>query len=201
MKTLREAVDRVTAGVLLVLTSPVILTAAAAVRLTSRGPAFFGHVRVGKGGKPFRCWKLRTMRQDAIDVLHEDDDLHRRYVGNGFKLPSQEDPRVTRVGRFLRHWYIDELPQLVNVLNGTMHLVGPRPVVPEELTEYGEASVELLAVRPGIVGAWTSRGRQRPGYPDRVRIELEYLRNRSALRDFVILARTVPVVLRGQEEP
>jgi lipopolysaccharide/colanic/teichoic acid biosynthesis glycosyltransferase len=138
------------------------------------------------------------MRPDAQAMLDHDPDLRDRYIRNGFKLPLQEDPRVTPIGRFLRRWHLDELPQLVNVLNGTMSLVGPRPVVPEELSHYGAGAAELLAARPGIVGAWTSHGRLRPGYPERVRIELEYVRNATPARDLLILARSIPVVLRGQ---
>lgn len=198
---MRRAVDVVVAGTMLVASSPLLLAAAAGVWLTSGRPIFFGHERVGRGGRRFRCWKLRTMRRDAEQMLERDRALRARYVGNGFKLPSCEDPRVTPLGRFLRRWYIDELPQLVNVLNGTMSLVGPRPVVPAELEEFGDDVAELLQKRPGLVGAWTSRGRARPGYPERVRVELEYVRSATTKRDLLILARSIPVVLRGQEDP
>lgn len=197
---MRRVVDTVLGSMLLVLVSPLLLGAAVGVLVTSGRPVFFGHVRVGQGGRTFRCWKLRTMRPDAEEVLHRDDDLRARYVGNGFKLPSNGDPRVTPFGRILRRWYIDELPQLVNVLNGTMSIVGPRPVVPEELAEFGEDAAVLLRAKPGLVGAWTSRGRDRPGYPERVRVEVEYVRTATTARDLWILARTIPVVLRGQDE-
>ena len=197
---IRRAIDLVVSSSLLVLTLPLLLAGVLAVYLSSGRPIFFGHVRVGRGGRPFRCWKLRTMRRDAQEMLERDDELRERYVANGFKLPLDEDPRVTRIGRLLRRTYIDELPQLVNVLNGTMSLVGPRPIVPEELGEFGAGAGELLRARPGIVGAWTSRGRNRPGYPERVQIELEYVRNPTAMRDLLILVRSIPVVLRGQED-
>jgi len=195
---MRRAIDFAGACLLLLLMGPLLVLGAALVLLASGRPVFFGHLRVGRNGSPFRCWKLRTMRPDAQAVLDRDPALRNRYIRNGFKLPQQEDPRVTPIGRFLRRWHLDELPQLVNVLNGTMSLVGPRPVVPEELAHYGAGAAELLAARPGIVGAWTSHGRLRPGYPERVRIELEYVRNATPVRDLVILARSIPVVLRGQ---
>lgn len=195
---IRRTIDLAVSSVLLVASAPFLLAGAAGVLITSGRPVFFGHVRVGRRGRPFRCWKLRTMRTDAQEMLERDESLRARYVANGFKLPLDDDPRVTPFGRLLRRSYIDELPQLVNVLNGTMSLVGPRPIVPEELGEFGADAGELLRARPGIVGAWTSRGRARPGYPERVRIELEYVRNANARRDLQIIARSIPVVLRGQ---
>lgn len=189
-----------TAGVLLLLTLPLMVGAALAVLLLSGRPVFYGHERVGRYGRPFRCWKLRTMEPDAELRLHEEPHLHRRYVSNGYKLPLDSDPRITSVGRWLRRTYLDELPQLVNVLNGTMSLVGPRPLVAEELEEFGSDASELLSVRPGIFGAWTSLGRDRPGYPERTRIELEYVRTRSFRGDLTLLGRSLPVVLRGSDE-
>ena len=195
---LRRAADIVGAAVLLVLLSPALLLGAAAVLIGSGRPAFFGHARLGRRGRVFRCWKLRTMCVEAEHDLQRRPTLHRAYVENGFKLPNAADPRITTVGQLLRRTYIDEIPQLLNVLEGSMSLVGPRPIVPDELTHYGRHADELLAIKPGIVGAWTSRGRRRPDYPERARIELEYVRHRTPGRDLAILARTVPVVLRGQ---
>ncbi|MCI0432552.1 MAG: sugar transferase [Gemmatimonadetes bacterium] len=194
----RRAADVVGATVLLVLLFPALCVGAAAVLIGSGRPVFFGHARLGKDGRVFPCWKLRTMRTRAEHELHREPTLHRDYVANGYKLPNGKDPRVTKVGVWLRRTYADEIPQLFNVLAGTMSLVGPRPIVPDELREYGPEGDELLSTRPGIVGAWTALGRRRPDYPERARIELSYVRHRSALRDFTILLRTVPVVLRGQ---
>lgn len=197
---LRRAADVAGAVVLLAATLPLLAGAAVAVLLTSGRPIFFGHIRVGRDGLPFRCWKLRTMEVGAEDRLREDVDLHRLYVENGFKVPAERDPRLTPVGRHLRRRYLDELPQLFNVLNGTMSLVGPRPLVRDELAWYGEAAGELLAVRPGIVGEWTSRGPARPDYPERARLELDYVRGRTPGRDLQILSRSAWVVLRGHPE-
>lgn len=195
---MRRAFDIAASSFLILLTLPLLAAAATAVLVTSGRPVFFGHVRVGRNGALFRCWKLRTMRNGAERVLHDAPDLRARYVANGYKLPVAHDPRVTRLGRLLRRTYIDELPQLFNVLNGTMSIVGPRPVVPDELTNYGAAAAELLAERPGIFGAWAAAGRGRAPYPERVHVELEYVRTRSLARDLAIIVRSIPVVLLGQ---
>lgn len=188
------------AGVLLLLTLPLLAAAAVAVLLSSGRPVFYGHMRVGRNGKPFRCWKLRTMEPGAEQRLREEPALHRAYVRNGYKLPLDSDPRIMPLGRWLRRNYVDELPQLLNVLNGSMSLVGPRPVVEEELAEFGPHVDELLSIRPGIFGAWTSMGRRRPGYPERSRIELEYVRTRTVSRDLRLMARSLPVILRGSPD-
>jgi exopolysaccharide production protein ExoY len=194
----RRAADVLGALLLLALLAPILLAAVLAVLVCDGRPVLFGHYRLGRDGRRFRCWKLRTMGLDAEQTLAREPELRDRHRQNGYKLPNGSDPRVTRLGRLLRRSYIDEIPQLLNVLNGTMSLVGPRPIVPDELEHYAGGEAELLCERPGIVGAWTSHGRARPAYPERARIELDYLRTRSPSRDLLILARTIPVVLRGQ---
>jgi exopolysaccharide production protein ExoY len=198
----RAAVDRaadvVGAFVLLMLASPCVALGAAIVLANGGRPIFFGHVRVGRGGRLFRCWKLRTMHTDAEARLHADDALHRRYLANGFKLPNAEDPRVIRGGRWLRSRYFDEIPQLWNVLKGDMSLVGWRPVVPAQMELFGEHASTLLKRRPGLFGEWTSRGRARPPYPERVSLEVEYVNDPSLLRTLRILLRSVRAVLSGQ---
>ena len=195
----RRLFDIAGAAVLLVVLAPALLLGALVVLVGSGRPVFFGHERVGRNGRPFRCLKLRTMHIDAEQHLDREPDLQHRYRNGGYKLPNGSDPRITRPGRWLRRTYVDEIPQLLNVLAGTMSLVGPRPVVPSELKEYGTAAAELLRVKPGIIGEWTSRGRERPEYPERACLELDYVRNRTPARDLAILIRTIPVVLRGQD--
>ena len=196
----KRALDLVGTTVLLVLTSPLLVLGTLAVLLGSGRPIFFGHRRLGHDGVPFRCWKLRTMRVGAEAELEPESALYEQYRGNGFKLPNEADPRVTRVGGWLRRTYLDEIPQLFNVLNGTMSLVGPRPVVADELKCYGENAHELLRVRPGVFGEWTSRGASRPPYPERAALEMEYVQHHSLMRDLAILARSIPVVFKGQED-
>ena len=197
----RHAADVVAAGLLLLFAAPLLAVCALAVLIESGRPVFFGHRRLGRDGRPFRCWKLRTMLPGAEELLERDAGLKSRYVQNGFKLRSGEDPRVTRVGRWLRRRHLDELPQLINVLGGSMSLVGPRPVVPAELTEYGPQGADLLRVKPGITGAWTSLGRRRTDYPERARLELDYVRNRGIRADLTILLRSIPAVLQGAPDP
>jgi lipopolysaccharide/colanic/teichoic acid biosynthesis glycosyltransferase len=192
--------DVLIAAVLIAVTAPVLLLCMLAVLLGSGRPVFFGHERVGLRGRPFRCWKLRTMKQGADRWLLADPDLYRRYADNGYKLPLDEDPRLTRLGPWLRRTYLDELPQLFNVLNGSMSLFGPRPIIADELHHYGDAAGELLAMKPGLLGEWTSRGRDRPPYPERSGLELSYVRARTLQRDIRILVRSIPALLRGQEE-
>ena len=186
------------ACLLLALASPLLVVGAAMVLLTSGKPVFFAHVRVGRRGRPFRCWKLRTMRSDAEEFLLSDPELSRRYVENGFKLPIAQDPRVLPGGAWMRRLYLDELPQLWNVIRGDMSLVGPRPVVARELDLFGDNVTALLERRPGVFGEWTSRGRRRPPYPERVRVEMEYVNDPSLRRTVRILVRSVGAVLKGQ---
>ena len=191
----KRIVDVVGAGALLVLLSPVFVVCVALVKLSSPGPFFFHHRRVGRGGNFFHVKKFRTMRADAEDVLRNDEALYQKYVRNDFKLPAQEDPRVTSVGPILRRCSLDELPQLLNVLSGDMSLVGPRPVMEEELASYAGRVPILLSVKPGVTGLWQISGRSRVGFPARAELDLKYIRNWSLLGDFLILLRTVPAVL------
>ena len=197
---MKRTFDLVGASILFILSLPLLLLAAVGVKLSFSGPVFFGHVRVGKGNKRFRCLKLRTMVVDAEKWLERDPELKDRHRGNGYKLPRTEDPRVTSLGHFLRFTHLDELPQLINVLRGEMSLVGPRPLVEEELKWYGEKRDELLSVRPGIFGAWTGQGKNRVDYPARAEVELAYGRGHSLTGDAAILLKNLPVVLTGQVE-
>lgn len=197
---LKRAADITIAGAAALVLLPVFVACAVLVRITSGGPVIFGHRRCGEGGRRFQCLKFRTMVTRAEELLDDDDELRARYVGNGYKLPRSRDPRVTRVGHVLRYTHLDELPQLINVLRGDMSLVGPRPVIEEELKEYGQHASELLSVRPGVFGPWTALGKDRPAYPERVDIELSYVRDQHPFKDLRILARNVPVLLWGQTD-
>ena len=192
---LKRVIDVPAAFVLLLVLAPVLVLLAAAIRLTSRGPVVFGHRRVGRHGCSFTCYKFRTMFADAERKLLADPKLRRRYVANDYKLPDGCDPRITGLGAFLRRTSLDELPQLFNVLRGDMSLVGPRPVVADELQWYGDRGDELLTAFPGLTGRWQVRGRSTVGYPERVGVELAYVREWSFWRDAAYLLRTVPAVL------
>ncbi len=192
----KRLTDIVGAALGLVLLSPVIGVLAVLVRIDSHGPPIFRHDRVGQGGKTFKCLKLRTMRAGAEEFLRANSDLYEDYRRNHYKLPEDRDPRVTAFGRFLRRTSLDELPQLWNVLKGEMALVGPRPVIGEELDHYGESRALLLSVRPGLTGAWAVSGRHAVGYPERCTIELDYVRQWSLHMDLAILLMTVRAVTR-----
>lgn len=195
-KRIIDLVAVVLGGLLL---SPFILLLAAAIRLDSRGPIFFAHRRVGHDGKYFKTWKFRTMVEGAERVLARHlashPELQAEWQANQ-KL--QNDPRITRVGRFLRKTSLDELPQLFNVLKGDMSLVGPRPIVEAEIEKYDGVYDLYKMVRPGITGYWQVSGRSNTDYAQRVELDSFYVRNWSVWLDVVILIRTVRVVLRGE---
>jgi exopolysaccharide production protein ExoY len=168
------------------------------VLATSRGSVLFGQERVGLGGRSFKMYKFRTMHREAEQLLAQDPHLWNEYVTNGFKLPAELDRRVTKVGRFLRRSSLDELPQILNVLLGSMSLVGPRPVVPAEIDNYGDRRDIYLSVRPGVTGAWQVSGRSHIDYPERVDIDEAYVRGWSLGLDIKILARTPGAVITAR---
>jgi lipopolysaccharide/colanic/teichoic acid biosynthesis glycosyltransferase len=194
--TVKRLLDVVGALVALVVFAPALVVLAILIKLDSPGPVFFTQARLGIGGREFRCLKLRTMCAGAEALLDGDPALRAEYLANGFKLPTHADRRVTTLGRVLRTTSLDELPQFWNVLRGEMSLVGPRPIVPDELAHYGPNHAVLCSVRPGVTGAWAVGGRSRIGYPERATIELDYVRGWSLRRDFRILLRTVGVVVQ-----
>jgi Undecaprenyl-phosphate galactose phosphotransferase WbaP len=181
------------------LVSPLLLCIVALVKLSSPGPAFYKQRRPGAGGEHFDCWKFRTMRADAESVLTKilqtNPDLRAEWEAD-HKL--RDDPRITHVGRFLRKTSLDELPQLWNVLRGEMSLVGPRPIVDEEIPKYGEAYGLYQQMRPGITGLWQVSGRGDIDYEERVAMAAYYVRNWSLWLDLVILARTVGSAIFGR---
>jgi Undecaprenyl-phosphate galactose phosphotransferase WbaP len=176
-----------------------ILVLGILVRLESPGPAFYGHRRIGRDHSSFRAWKLRTMQVNGDELLQkalaENGALREEWLRDR-KL--RHDPRITRVGRFLRKASLDELPQLWNVLRGEMSLVGPRPIVEEEVVTYGRNFSLYCRVTPGLTGLWQVSGRSTVSARDRVRLDSYYVRNWSPWLDLHILARTAKVVLTGQ---
>ncbi|TKC15527.1 sugar transferase [Robertmurraya kyonggiensis] len=161
----------------------------------NKGPMFYKQVRVGKNGKRFEVYKFRSMVIDAEEKLLKNKILYQKYLKNNYKLEQEEDPRLTKFGKFIRNTSLDEFPQFINVLRGEMSLVGPRPVVDIELQEYKERVQEFLSVKPGITGYWQSGGRSTVGYPERVDIELYYVFNRSLQLDIKILFNTFVQVI------
>jgi lipopolysaccharide/colanic/teichoic acid biosynthesis glycosyltransferase len=198
----RRCFDFLVAATLLLLASPLLILIALAIRIDSKGPVLFRQRRVGRDRREFTILKFRTMCHDA------DATRHRKYVqtliggnsqaerGRLYKLSV--DDRITRVGRFLRSWSLDELPQLINVLRGEMALVGPRPVIPYEVEMYPKEYLRRFAVKPGLTGLWQVSGRNERTYDEMVSFDIEYAEADSLLLDLRILLKTVPVVLRRQ---
>jgi len=195
---LKRAFDLAVASAMLILLSLPMVLIAVAVKLTSRGPVLFAQERFGKNKRLFRMYKFRSMHLDAEETLRGDPTLYAEYARNNFKLPDHKDPRVTLVGPFLRKTSLDELPQLWNVLCGDMSIVGPRPIVPAEVGQYGASASLLLALKPGLTSMWVVEGRSSVGYPRRADLELKYIRDWSLLRDLWIIVRTIPAVFRGR---
>ena len=194
----KRCFDVIVATVLLVSFTPLLLLIALAVKLHDGGPVLFHQNRMGRAGRQFRIAKFRTMVVDAEARLHTSPELYARYLRNDFKLDIAEDARINRLGRFLRASSLDELPQLLNVIRGDMSLVGPRPIVQLELSHYSErgAADAYLRTRPGLTGLWQVSGRNKLGYDERVRLDLDYAATASLAHDVKILLRTPGAVLR-----
>jgi lipopolysaccharide/colanic/teichoic acid biosynthesis glycosyltransferase len=193
-RSVKHAFDRIGAALALVVVGPLILVLALAVRLTSRGAAFYLQPRIGLDGRPFRMVKLRTMEVGADDARAE----LAAAVGTPCYFKLVDDPRVTPLGRFLRRWSLDELPQLWNVLIGDMSFVGPRPLPPDEVMAHDGEGTRRLLVRPGITGLWQVSGRSDLPWEEGVRLDLHYVDNWSLLLDAQILLRTTAAVLRRE---
>ena len=195
-RVLKRGGDIVFSLLVLSLGSPLFLLLAVLVKLSSRGSVFYRQRRIGRGYKGFGCLKFRTMRRDADRVLAsmlEADPKLRAEFERDHKL--KRDPRITPLGKFLRRSSLDELPQFINVLRGEMSVVGPRPIVWDELRRYGRNMDEVLSVRPGLTGLWQVSGRNNLTYRTRVRLDLTYVRQRSFWLDLGIVLRTIGVVL------
>ena len=164
-----------------------------------KGSIFFTQYRVGLRGKKFKIIKFRSMVENAEEVLTANKELYEKYINNSYKLPPNEDPRLTNIGDFIRKTSIDEIPQFINLMLGDMSLIGPRPILENELEEYSKEEQQvLLSVRPGITGMWQVSGRSEVHYPERCEMELYYPRNQSFLLDVKIFFLTIKKVLSGE---
>lgn len=196
-RAVRRFIDIVGSFSLLVIAAPVIGVIAVVIKLTSPGRLFYSHERIGRYGRTISVYKLRTMVTNADEVLFrilQEDPVARKEFDENHKL--KDDPRITRIGRFLRASSLDELPQLLNVLKGEMSLVGPRPIVVSEREKYGSEVELLLTVKPGLTGLWQISGRNDLSYRHRVMLDVAYVLSRSLLGDLVILLRTPMVAIR-----
>jgi len=191
----KEIAERALAVLILLFTLPLTLLIAAVIKLTSPGPVLFSQIRVGQHGRQFQIYKFRSMRVDAESLLETLREQNEVADGPLFKMRS--DPRVTRVGRWLRRYSLDELPQLLNVIRGDMALVGPRPLMPLEAAGVGDTGHRRVLVKPGITGLWQVSGRSDLPWEETVRLDLYYVENWSLALDAQILVRTLRAVLRA----
>ena len=181
---------------LIIILSPIFIILYLIISIDDGFPTIFAQKRIGKNGKIFKCYKFRSMLNNAEEILQNDKSMMKIYIENGYKIPEEFEKRYTKYGSFLRKTSLDELPQLFNVLLGQMNLVGPRPIVPNELEHYqGEKRKDFLSMKPGMTGIWQVSGRSDLDYPDRVDFELTYKSKRSFLFDFKILIKTFLVVI------
>jgi exopolysaccharide biosynthesis polyprenyl glycosylphosphotransferase len=190
----KRGIDVVFSALALVLFSPLLAAIAIAVKLDSPGPVLYRSERIGKRGRVFRCIKFRTMVQDAEKRRSEVMHLNER---DGVLFKVSNDPRITNLGRFLRKYSLDELPQFINVLRGEMSIVGPRPPIASEVKEYKLSHLRRLDVTPGITGLWQVQGRQDPSFASYVSLDVTYIENWTVWLDFKIIMRTIGVVFAG----
>jgi len=202
MKTyllLKRFLDIVLLIVALVVLSPIFLVVSILDRIgDNKGPLFYRQVRIGLNGKSFKIIKFRSMVVNADERLRANPELYQEYIKNSYKLPEGRDPRITSLGHFLRKTSVDEIPQFINVLKGEMALIGPRPVVEEELSEYGKRVDKLLSVKPGAMGYWQASGRSNIGYPQRCEIELFYVDHASLSFDIKIFFKNIISIFRSE---
>ena len=193
---IKRIFDIVFALFVLTIFSPVYLILMVLVAINSRGPIFYVQQRIGKNHQPFNCIKFRTMVDNAdrmLDTIIEDSEQMREEFQDSFKL--KQDPRITKIGKFLRLTSLDEFPQFWNVLKGEMSVVGPRPLVPEELPRYGRKINTVLQIKPGITGLWQVSGRNDIPYPRRVQIDVYYATSHDLLLDLWIVYKTIGVII------
>ncbi len=180
----------------LIILSPIFLIIAIAIKIDSKGPVFFLHNRIGKNGKSIKIYKFRTMCDNAEDMIKNFNEEQMREFKENYKLTN--DPRITKVGKFLRKTSLDELPQILNILKGELSIIGPRPIVEEELEKYGPNKTKFLSVKPGLTGYWQANGRSNTTYEERMQMELYYVDKMSFWLDIKIFFKTFIVVLKKE---
>lgn len=193
---IKRILDCILATIALILLSPIYLIIAIAVKIDSKGPVFFLHTRIGKNGKTIKIYKYRTMVTNAEELIKQFTPEQMKEYKENFKL--ENDPRITKVGKFLRKTSLDELPQLLNIIQGDLALIGPRPVVKKELEKYGENAGKFLSVTPGLTGNWAASGRSNTTYEERMEMELWYVDNISFITDVKIFFKTIIAVIKKE---
>ena len=193
---IKRIFDVILSVIALVLLSPVFLITMIIIKLDSKGKVIFGHERIGKGTKSFKIYKFRTMYENSSEIFESFSEEQKREFYINFKLDN--DPRITRVGSFLRKTSIDELPQLINIIKGDMSIVGPRPIISKEIEKYGDCFETVFSVVPGLTGYWQANGRSDTTYDERVEMDMYYVKNRTLLLDIKIIIKTFISVLKKE---
>lgn len=192
-KIVKRTSDVALSSIALVGLLPIFAVIALAIKLESKGPVFFKHTRIGKDGKIIKIYKFRSMVENAEDLIDKFTPEQMKEYQENYKLSN--DPRVTKVGEFLRRTSLDELPQLINILKGDLSIIGPRPVVADELKKYGTNIKKFLSVTPGLTGYWAANGRSCTSYEQRMQMELFYIDNLSFKLDVKVFFKTIGAVL------
>lgn len=193
---IKRIIDCIISSIALILLLPIFLIIAIAIKLDSKGPIFFAHTRIGKNGKPIKIYKFRTMVTNAEELIKKFTPEQLEEYKKNFKL--ENDPRVTKAGKILRKTSLDELPQLLNIIKGDLALIGPRPVVKDELEKYGDNASKFLSVTPGLTGNWAASGRSNTTYEERMKMELWYVDNISFITDVKIFFKTIIAVIKKE---
>lgn len=193
---IKRVIDVILASVALILLSPLFAIIAIAIKIDSKGPVFFAHKRIGKNGKIIKLYKFRSMVINAEELIKSFTPEQMREYKENYKLTN--DPRITKVGKFLRKTSLDELPQLINIINGDLSIIGPRPVVADELEKYGVNKDKFLSVTPGLTGYWAANGRSNTTYEQRMEMELYYIDNLSLKMDIKVFFKTILSVVKKE---
>ena len=193
---IKRVIDVILASVALILLSPLFAIIAIAIKIDSKGPVFFAHKRIGKNGKIIKLYKFRYMVINAEELIKSFTPEQMREYKENYKLTN--DPRITKVGKFLRKTSLDELPQLINIINGDLSIIGPRPLVADELEKYGVNKDKFLSVTPGLTGYWAANGRSNTTYEQRMEMELYYIDNLSLKMDIKVFFKTILSVLKKE---
>lgn len=193
---IKRVIDVILASVALILLSPLFAIIAIAIKIDSKGPVFFEHKRIGKNGKIIKLYKFRSMVVNAEELIKSFTPEQMKEYKENYKLTN--DPRITRVGKFLRKTSLDELPQLLNIINGDLSIIGPRPVVADELEKYGVNKDKFLSVTPGLTGYWAANGRSNTTYEQRMQMELYYIDNLSLKMDIKVFFKTILSVVKKE---
>lgn len=195
-KVVKRVFDIVFSLIGLILLSPVFLIISVIIKLDSKGPVFFVHSRIGEKGKPIGIYKFRTMVNNAEDLIKKFTPEQKEEFERSYKL--ENDPRITKIGNFLRKTSLDELPQILNILKGELSIIGPRPIIQAELEKYEENKEKFLSVKPGLTGYWAANGRSDTSYEERMQMELYYVDNMSFKLDVKIFFKTIFAVIKKE---